>query len=94
MGKIIQFEAFKNSKQWDDEYPKFLGNVERYFGTKTDEEQMAKRLYYAMRYLQGVVNSFWIFDILQIKENTKEFERGKKYCIEWLEEIIATLKNQ
>lgn len=94
MGKIIHFEPFNNAKQWDDEYPKFLGNVERYFGTKTDIEQMTKRLYYAMRYLQGVVNSFWIFDILQIKENTKEFERGKKYCIEWLEDIIATLKNQ
>ncbi len=94
MGKIIHFEPFKNGKKWDDEYPKFLGSIERYFGTKTDVEQMTKRLYYAMRYLQGVVNSFWIFDILQIKENTKEFERGKKYCIEWLEEIIATLKNQ
>lgn len=35
---------------------------------------MAKRLYYAMRYLQGVVNSFWVFDLLGIKEDTKEFE--------------------
>ncbi|MGN1153818.1 MAG: hypothetical protein ACI4S3_07295 [Candidatus Gastranaerophilaceae bacterium] len=93
MSKIIQFEPFKNAKKWDDEYPKFLGNLEMYFGTQTDTEQMTKRLYYAIRYLQGVVNSFWVFDLLGIKEDTKEFEKGKKYCIEWLEEIIKNLKN-
>ena len=34
--KILQFEPFKNAKKWDDEYAKFLGNTEKYFGAKTD----------------------------------------------------------
>lgn len=63
---IVQFEPFKNCKQWDEEYPKFLGNLEKHFGTKTDPQEMMKRLYYALRYLQGNINAFWIFDILGI----------------------------
>lgn len=91
--KIIQFEPFKNAKKWDDEYPQFLGNVEKCFGAKIDPESMAKRLYYAMRFLQGVVNSFWLFDILGVDNNLKEVEKGKKYCTKWLEEMLERLKS-
>ena len=92
MSKIIQFEPFKNAKKWDDEYPKFLGSIEKHFGTKTDPETMAKRLYFAMRYLDGVVNSFWIFTLLGIKMDAKEIERGKKFCTDWLQDILDKLK--
>lgn len=91
--KIIQFEPFKNAKKWDDEYVEFLGSVEKYFGPKINPEQMAKRLYFAMRYLSGVVNSFWVFDKLGININNMEFEKGKLYCINWLEEILERLRN-
>ena len=92
MSKIIKFEPFKNAKQWDDEYPKFLGNIEKHFGTKTDPETMTKRLYFAIRYLEGVVNSFWIFTLMGISMDAKEIERGKKFCINWLQDIIDKLK--
>lgn len=91
--KILQFEPFKNAKKWDDEYAKFLGNTEKYLGAKTDPEQMAKRLYFAMRYLSGVANSFWVFSKLGINLDNSEFEKGKLYCIDWLEEILNKLKN-
>ena len=91
--KILQFEPFKNAKKWDDEYVKFLGNTEKYFGAKTDFEQMAKRLYFAIRYLSGVANYFWVFSKLGINQDSKEFEKGKLYCINWFEEILSRLKN-
>lgn len=34
--KILQFEPFKKAKKWDDEYIEFLGNIEKYFKTKTN----------------------------------------------------------
>ena len=92
MSKIVQFEPFKHAKEWDDDFPKFLGNVEKCFGAKTDPESMMKRLYYAMRFLSGVINSFWIFDIFGITKDLKEVEKGKKYCTEWLEEMLERLK--
>lgn len=91
--KILQFEPFKNAKKWDDEYVKFLGNTEKYFGAKTDFEQMTKRLYFAIRYLSGVANSFWVFTKLGINQDNKELQKGKLYCIGWLEEILSSLKN-
>jgi hypothetical protein len=93
MSKIVQFEPFKHAKEWEEEYPKFLGNIEKHFGTKTDPESMAKRLYYAMRWLDGVFNSFWIFSLMGIDINAKEIEKGKKYCIDWLQDIIDRLKS-
>lgn len=90
--KLIQFEPFKNAKKWDDEYPKFLGNTEKFFGAKTNPEEMAKRLYYALRYLDGVSKSFWIFSLLGIPTNAEELKRGKKYMIEWLEQILKNMK--
>ena len=95
--KILQFEPFKNAKKWDDEYAKFLGYTEKYFGAKTDPEQMAKRLYFAMRYLSGVANSFWVLSKLGINQDNKELQKSiqksKLYCIDWLEEILNKLKN-
>lgn len=85
--KVIQFEPFKNAKQWDDEYSKFLGNVEKHFGAKTDPEAMGKRLYYALRYLNGVINSFWIFELAGIEQSQK----GKKFCKDWLLEMAGKL---
>ena len=55
---------------------------------------MTKRLYFALRYLEGIVNSFWIFNILGINKNDKEFKKGRKYCIGWLEEILKKLKDE
>lgn len=92
--KILQFEPFKKAKKWDDEYIEFLGNIEKYFKTKTNPEAMTKRLYFALRYLEGIVNSFWIFNILGINKNDKEFKKGRKYCIGWLEEILKKLKDE
>lgn len=92
MGNVISFEPFKNAKKWDEEYPVFLGNAEKCFGDKVDPEQMAKRLYYALRYLEGVSRSFWIFEMLGSSMNAKEFEKGKKFMIAWLEEILKNLK--
>ena len=91
---VVIFEAFKNAKQWDEEYPKFLGNAEKTFGAKTDTEEMLKRLYYAVRYLDGVSRSFFIFSMLGIKMKGKDFDRGKDYLIKWLEEIVENLKKQ
>lgn len=92
MSNIIPFEPFKHAKQWDKNYPKFLGKVEQCFGAKTDPEEMHKRLYYAMRYLDGVSNSFMIFSLLAGNMKSKEMEKGRKYCIDWLEDIIKKLK--
>lgn len=91
---VIQFEPFKNSKKWDDEYPKFLGNLEKHFGAKTDPESMMQRLYYSLRFLQGNINAFWIFDVLGIQNmKEEELKRGKQFCIDWLQEMLNTLKN-
>lgn len=90
MGDVIQFEAIKNGKQWEDEYPKFLGHIEKYFGTKTDPGTMFKRMYYAIRFLEGVVNSFMIFSLMGIP--IEENKRGKQFLIEWLEDIVDKLK--
>lgn len=91
-GNVVIFEAFKNAKQWEDDYPQFLGKVEQCFGAKTDPESMCKRLYYAVRFLEGVVNSYLIFSILGVNLNDESNKRGRKYLIEWLEEILKNLK--
>ena len=54
--KILQFEPFKQAKKWDDEYIEFLGNIEKYFKTKTNPVEMKKRIYFGLRYLDGIVN--------------------------------------
>ena len=91
MSKVIQFEPFKNSKAWDDEYVKFLGNTERFFGSKTDPQLMMKRLYFAMRYLHGVIRSFMIFGLLGIEHS--ELKRGIKFIVDWLEVMKGDLMN-
>lgn len=91
---VIIFEAFKNAKKWDDEYPQFLGKAEQCFGAKTDPESMVKRLYYALRYLDGVANSQQIFRMLGLDTmlETPEQRKGKEYCIRWLEDILKKIK--
>ena len=87
---VIQFEPFKHARDWDKDYPKFLGNAEKCFSAKTDTEQTMKRLYYATRYLQGIANAVFVFNILGI--DCEELKRGKKYIIALLEDLIMRLK--
>ena len=75
--KILQFEPFKIAKKWDDEYAKFLGYTEKYFGAKTNPEQMVKRLYFAMRYLSGVeVEQIYLSHCADVDD---DFHRGKPW---------------
>lgn len=89
---VLDFEAFKHSKSWDDEYPKYIGHQEKYFGTSIIPETLYKRLYYAIRYLEGVSNNFWIMAQLGLNMNPIELKKGKQIMIEMLEGIIERLK--
>lgn len=90
--KIVQFEAFKNAKAWDDEYPKYVVYQEKYFGSRIQPDDLYKRLYYAIRYLEGVSNNFWIMAQLGLNMNPIELKKGKQIMIEILEGIIERLK--
>lgn len=89
--KVVQFELFKNQKKLDEEYPKFLGNCERTFNAKTDAESMFKRLYFTMRYLTGHINALQILFLLT-RMKMEDQQRGIKYIIDWLEDILKDLK--
>lgn len=89
---IISFEVFKNAKKWEDDYPKFLGTVESFFGSKTDAESNLKRLYYATRYLKGISKSIFILNILGLKQD--DLNEGKKLLIPLLEDVLYELRGR
>ena len=90
--KIVQFETFKHAKAWDDEYPKYVVYQEKYFGSRIQPDDLYKRLYYAIRYLEGVSNNFWIMAQLGLNMNAADLKKGKQHMIEALEGIIERLK--
>lgn len=88
---VLNFELFKNQKELDNEYSKFLNHCNKYFGTNVSPEGVFKRLYFATRYLEGTVNGYKIFTMLGLTK--EEYDKGTKLFCDWLEAIIKDLKN-
>ncbi len=90
-GKILNFEQFRGQRELDKDYPKFLEYAERIFEGKLTPEAMMKRLYYTLRYLQGHINGLTIL-WLCLGATMEEQKRGVKLIIDWLEDIIESLR--
>lgn len=89
---ILNFELFKNQKELDNEYTKFLNHCNKYFGTDVSPEGIFKRLYFVTRCLVGTVNGYKIFSLCGLSD--KEYKKGTLLFYDWLEAIVKDLRDE
>lgn len=81
MGNVVDLQTYKDSKNYEEEYLKFLSYVNKYDGVPSDFHKLVKMFYFILRYLEGTVNCFTILSALgKIKEKdvqeTREMVKG------------------
>ena len=91
MGKVINLNEFKESKQLENDYLKFLTYVNKYTGIPTNLVQLVRVFFLNLRWLEGSVNCLSVLSI--VSTNDKEIEETKTMVIDYLNKIIEDIKN-
>ena len=91
MGKVINLNEFKESKQLETDYLKFLTYVNKYTGIPTNLVQLVRVFFLNLRWLEGSVNCLSVLSI--VSTNDKEIEETKTMVIDYLNKIIEDIKN-
>lgn len=91
MGKVINLNEFKESKQLENDYLKFLTYVNKYTGIPINLAQLVRVFFLNLRWLEGTVNCLSVLSIVSI--NDKEIEETKTMVIDYLNKIIEDIKN-
>lgn len=89
---IIDFELFKNQKTLDKEYDKYCSHCNKWFNTDVSPTGIFKRLYFAMRYLEGSVRGYNVFKVMCLDD--PEYEKGILLFADWLESIVKDLRGE
>jgi len=89
---IINFELFKDQKNLEKEYDKYCAYCNKYFGTDVTPLGIFKRLYFAMKYLEGSVRGYNVFKMMCLDD--PEYEKGILLFADWLESIVKDLRGE
>lgn len=96
MAEVFDFNKFKEMKESADklenDYLEFLPWINKKLGIPTDLFSMMKVLFITLRFLEGTLNGFSILATLT-QMNRDKLEEGKQVIIDWLMDMIETVKN-
>lgn len=91
MGQLINLQEFKESKNYEKEYLKFLTYINKYLSIPTDVPSLAKNFYFTLRYLEGTMNCLSILSMVK-QFDPKLVEEMKTMIGSYLQEIQDQLK--
>lgn len=91
MNKIINLNEFREAKQLEDDYLKFLTYVNRYTGIPTDLISLIKVFFLNLRWLEGSINCLSVFSIVSTDDSN--IEQTKTMLIDYLNKLIEDIKN-
>lgn len=89
--KVINLNEYRESKQLENDYLKFLTYVNKYTGIPITLAQLVRVFFLNLRWLEGTVNCLSVLSIVSI--NDKEIEETKTMVIDYLNKIIEDIKN-
>ena len=91
MGEIVKLEDFRKSNELEEEYLKFLTNINKFVKIPTNVPELARCFYFTLRYLEGNINCL---EILSLIKNIPEddIQEMKKQLLMYLDGLVSDLQ--
>ena len=87
---IVNFSDFRQGKDFEKDYPAFIGHTEKFFVEKMSAESMFKKLFYSLRYVEGTIRAIKTLSMFGIVPELDD--KGRTLLIDWLQSMINDLK--